>query len=168
MSAHMVKVIIVMALTLLTNLNVMRSEGETGSSETEREESCLCPEQLPWHNYPFTESNSQQICGKELMYLVPNTTCVRDAVYDCKINETKAEFKKECKMRYVRSPVYCAPTVLEECAQGKPVKKAENYMSCLRKRSCDVPHRTLTKLKITYGKDAKKVCGDIPDCAASN
>jgi len=164
------KTVILLTLTAFITLQVFGLDDEPedyfndDKQRVDTNENCLCPEKLPWSNYSFTEFNIQEMCGKELMYLVPNTTCVHEGVYSCKVNETKAIFDYECRMRYVHSPVYCAPTVLEECAQSKPVKKPENHMECLRSRSCDSRHRLISKLKVTYGKNAKKVCGNIPAC----
>jgi len=158
----MLRLAIALILTTLSAMHVIGSDVET-DNEPERE--CLCPEQLPWPNYPFTETNTQLMCGKELMYLVPNTTCVREAMYSCKVNETKAEFFRDCDTKDPRAPARCAPTSEETCGKRKHNPKKVTP-ECLRTRHCDIPNRTRGKIMILYGKDERAVCGDHPECSA--
>jgi len=159
----MSRLAIVLLFTTLSAMHVIGSDLET-SNEPRGE--CLCPEQLPWPNYPFTETNDQLLCGKELMYLVPNTTCVRDAMFSCKVNETKAEFIRQCDTTDPLGPERCSPVTEYDCGKRKNKPKQKIDVECIRTRICDIPNRTRGKIMEIYGKKEKAVCGDHPECSA--
>jgi len=111
---------------------------------TEQPSLCQCPEELPWPGHEFDISNEQLLCGKELMYLVPNTKCDKETIYSCKVNGTVPEFQEKC--RY-----YCIPTSIKDCTYGKELRD-----QCLRHRLCHDEKVMKRRMENLYGKNWHK------------
>jgi len=108
---------------------------------TEQPSLCQCPEELPWPGHEFTYLNEQQLCGKELMYMVPNTKCDKETIYSCKVNATVPELQKKC--RY-----FCIPSSIKDCTFNKELDD-----HCLRHRFCHEERVMKKRMENAYGKN---------------
>jgi len=108
---------------------------------TEQQSTCQCPAELPWPGHEFDESNEQLLCGKEIMYMVPNTKCEKETIYSCKVNETVPEFQKKCRD-------FCIPTSIKDCTKFK--NGLDDH--CLRTRFCHEEKVMKRRMENLYGK----------------
>jgi len=112
---------------------------------TEQPSTCICPAELPWPGHEFDINNDQLLCGKELMYMVPNTTCDKETIYSCKVNETVPEFQEKC--RY-----FCIPSSIKDCTKFK--NELDDH--CLRNRFCHEERVMKKRMENAYGKNWRK------------
>jgi len=117
-------------------------QGSTDETQpTEMSSVCQCPAELPW---PSEEIylNTQELCGKELMYMVSNTKCEKESIYNCKVNETVPEFQKNCGRGF------CIPSFVKDCTYNKELSE-----NCLRNRACHEERVMKKKMENAYGKN---------------
>jgi len=112
---------------------------------TEQPSVCQCPDELPWPGHGFTYLNEQLLCGKELMYMVPNTKCDKESIYSCKINKTVPEFQEKCRD-------FCIPTSIKDCTKSNN----KLYDHCLRERFCHEERVMKKRMEHLYGKNWQK------------
>jgi len=132
---------------VLILLLAIHHQGLTDETEpTEQPRVCQCPEELPWPGHGFTNLNEQQLCGKELMYMVPNTTCDKETIYRCKVNETIPDIKEKCR------DSFCIPSSVKVCT----TKKEPVDDHCLRHRFCHEERVMKRHMEYLYGKNWQK------------
>jgi len=131
-----------MILSVVVLILTIYSEGTADANEQSGD--CQCPSELPWPGHEFSPLNRQLLCGKELMYMVPNTTCDKEAIYSCAINETVPEFQEKCKY-------FCIPSSVKDCTFNNELQDL-----CLRDRFCHVETVMKKRMENAYGKNWRK------------
>jgi len=136
-----------MISSVLMLLLAIYHQGSTDDIElTEQSSLCQCPPELPWPGHGFTYQNDQLLCGKELMYMVPNTTCDKVTIYSCKVNETVPDIDEKC------GNSFCIPTSVKVCT--RPNNKVNEH--CLRHRFCHEERVMKKHMEYLYGKNWQK------------
>jgi len=135
-----------MISSVLILLLAIYHQGLTDETElTERPIVCQCPSELPWTGHGVTYQDDQLLCGKELMYMVPNTTCDKETIYSCKLNATVPDIDEKC--RY-----FCIPTSTKVCTRSN--NKVNDQ--CLRHRFCHEERVMKKHMEYLYGKNWEK------------